>query len=539
MTLSSASETLTISLETFTEALARHARERPDAVALGDDRVTLNWAEVAAWVEAAAGWFVAQGLPRHAPVLGWLPNAAEWYLLRWACERAGLLWVPISSAQGMRELTSIVQRVRPQVFVTPVRFRGRDYREEARRVCQALGLSPLGVDVPETSLLHLEGPPCEATRALKLQEDAHVLATTGSEGPPKLALYTMAAAVRRAVEQATLLRMTPEDVVLALSAGTGPGKTSWLAAPMVGAAVFALPIFHPQRALELIERRRATIVCGTPTQLLQLLPEMSAFDITCVRLWYTAGAVLPSALAEELEARSSGIVISVYGATDFGGWAAPDLDDPPAVRHRTVGRPRGGTEFRIVDREGREVAPGEIGEIIGRGPCSVIGYYGGREVTEQRWRDGWFFTGDVGRFDEKGNLVILGRLRELIIRGGENIAPEEIEQLLRTHPAVSQVAIIGVPDPVFGERVCACIVPAHDPPPTLEDVRAYLRREGLAPYKLPEQLVILPALPVAGDKVNRAALAAEIAGRRDRDERADAVSVRRLTIGVSHKEEDL
>lgn len=504
-------------VETFTEALARHARERPTAVALGDDRVTLTWADVAAWVEAAAGWFVARGLPRHAPVLGWLPNVAEWYLLRWACERAGMLWVPISSAQGVRELISIVQRVRPRVFITPQRFRGRDYREEATRVCQAVGLSPLRIEVPETTLLRLDGSPCDPMRALMLDEDAHVLATTGSEGLPKLALYTLAAAARRAKDQAALLRMTPHDVVLALSAGTGPGKTSWLAAPMVGATVVALPIFHPERALEAIQRWRATIVCGTPAQLMRLLPELPAFDVTSVRLWYTAGAVLPPALAEELEARTRGRVLSVYGATDFGGWAAPDPDDPPTVRHRTVGRPRGGTEFRIVNRDGREVAPGEIGEILGRSPYCPSGYYGDPEVTQRQWRDGWFRTGDVGRFDEQGNLVILGRLRDLIIRGGENIAPEEIEMLLRAHPAISQAAVVGVPDPVLGERVCACIVPAAGPPPTLEEVRTYLRRQGLAPYKLPEQMVILPTLPVIGDKINRAALVAHVTG-----ERADA-----------------
>lgn len=496
--------------ETFVAALARHARERPGALALADDRVRLTWAEIADWVERAAGFMA--GLPRGTPVLGWLPNAAEWYLLRLASERAGVLWVPVSSALGLRELTAIVARIRPALIVSPTRFRGRDYAAESEAACREAGLTARRITVPDRALLALDGPTPPADRPLQADEAAHVLTTTGSEGVPKLSLYSLSAAMERGWAQARLLRMTAGDGVVALSAGTGPGKTSWLAAPLAGAAVVAIPVFSAGPALEAIGRGRATIVCGTPAQLAMLLPEMSRFDMATVRVWYTAGAVLPAALAEELESRTRGIVLSVYGATDFGGWAAPDLDDPPAVRRGTVGRPRGGTEFRIVDGEGRDVAPGEVGEILGRGPCSVAGYYGDPELTRSRWREGWFRTGDVGRFDEAGNLVIVGRARDLIIRGGENIAPEEIEILLRAHPDVLQAAVVGVPDPVLGERVCACIVPAPGARPTLDALRDHLRRERIAHYKLPERLVILSAMPLVGDKIDRATLVTQALG---------------------------
>ncbi len=495
-------------LETFIDALTRHARERPNAVALSDDRVKLTWTEVAAWVEAASGWLVARGLPRQAPVLGWLPNTVEWYLLRLACERAGLLWVPVSSAQGVREVTTIAERVRPLMIVSPALFRGRDYAEEVCRICGEAKLETLQVKLPDDAPLRLDSPHADPARATRLDEGAHILTTTGSEGIPKLALYTLAAAAERARAQAVLLGITPDDVVVALSTGTGPGKTSWLAAPMAGAAVFTLSVFRAEQALEMIERERATIVSGTPAQISKLLSDMLRFDVSSVRLWYMSGSVLPPALAEALEARTEGVAISVYGATDFGGWAAPDLGDAQAVRHRTVGRPRGGTEFRVVDMEGHNVPKGEVGEILGRGPCCVSGYYGDPELTRKRWRGGWFQTGDLGRFDEQGNLVILGRARDLIIRGGDNIAPDEIEKLLRTHPSVSQVAVVGIPDPVLGERVCACVVPLPGSPPTLETLREHLRREGIAHYKLPERLVVLSALPTVGDKVDRLGLAA-------------------------------
>lgn len=492
---------------TFVEALARHARERPDAIAVVDDRARLNWRQVADWVEASAGWLAGRGLPRGAVVLGWLPNAAEWYLLRLACERAGLLWVPVSASLGARELASIVGRVRPAVMVAPSQFRGRHYVIEADDVCRDAGIDPVRVSVPDGVPLRLDGPRIDADHATRLHEHAHVLATTGSEGTPKLSVYTLEAAAERARDQAALLKMTADDVVVALSAGTGPGKTPWLAAPIVGAAVVTVPVFRAGLALEAVARERATIVAGTPAQLTMILGELARVDVGRVRVWYTAGSVLSPAVAEELERRTNGVVLSVYGATDFGGWAAPELDDPPSVRHRTVGRPRGGTEFRVVDRHGRDVPAGAVGEIVGRGPCCVESYDGA--LARARWSDGWFRTEDVGRFDVQGNLVILGRARDVIIRGGENISPEEIEILLRAHPAVAQVAVVGVPDGVLGERVCACVVPAPGAPPTLEALREHLRAERIAHYKLPERLVILPALPMVGDKLDRAGLVAE------------------------------
>jgi non-ribosomal peptide synthetase component E (peptide arylation enzyme) len=132
-------------------------------------------------------------------------------------------------------------------------------------------------------------------------------------------------------------------------------------------------------------------------------------------------------------------------------------------------------------------------------------------LTQERWRDGWFRTGDIGRLDEHGDLVILGRTRDVIIRGGENITPGEIEPLLRTHPAVAQLAVVPVPDSLLGERVCACVVPAPGPPPTLEMLREHLRAKGVAHYKLPDCLIILSTLPMVGDKIDRLGLAARAA----------------------------
>ena len=494
-------------IESITQALARQARERPAALALVDDRVRLTWGEVASWVSRAAGWFRENRLARGAPVLGWLPNGAEWYLLRLACEQAGLFWIPVPAGQGRRELASIAERVRPAALIRRGRFRQRDYAAEADEICASLDLRPMRITVPDDRLLCLDGPLDDGRNALRLDEPAHALSTTGSAGIPKLATYTLSAACERAHAQARLLGLRASDSVLVLSHGTGPAKPAWLAAPIAGSCAIGMPIFGTDAALNSIEREAPTIVCGTPAQLMMLAQNLARIDTSSVRIWYTAGSVLPPTLASELAAGTRGIVLSTYGGADFGGWAAADPNDSAAVRHRTVGKPRGGTEFRIVDADGGDVAAGATGELIGRGPCCTCGFLG--EQGREQWRQGWFHTGDLASFDGDGNIVIVGRLTEIIARGGDKISAAEVEAALRTHPAVAQVAVIGIPDPVLGERVCACIVPA----PRSKDVdvawlRVHLRQQGLAPYKAPEQIVILDALPVVGDKIDRRALAA-------------------------------
>jgi acyl-CoA synthetase (AMP-forming)/AMP-acid ligase II len=492
-------------METVIEALLRHSRERPAALALADDRRRLTWEEVRSWVDRAAGWLRQRGLPRAAPVLGWLPNSVEWYLFRLSCERAGLFWVPIPASYGAHEFALIAERVRPAVLITPTHFRGHDYSAESSSVCEALELDPIRITLPETGLPSLVGPELDEGEALQLTESAHALATSGSLGVPKLAVYSLAAACERAHSQARLLGLSADDKFLTLSPGVGPVRAAWLAGSVAGASTAALPIFGTDAALAAIGRERPSIVCGTPAQLAMLAPKLEQIDTSAVRIWYGAGSVLPTTLAQDLEERTRGVVISTYGGADFGGWAGPAPEDPPSVRHGTVGRPRGGTQFRIVDAGGCEVPGGKVGELIGRGPCCVSGYLGTQGA--EQWRDGWFHTGDLASFDAAGNLMIVGRLKDVINRGGDNVSPAELESLLRTHPAIAQVAVVGVPDPVLGERVCACVVAATDRTVDLELLRSALSAHGLAKYKLPEQLLLLESLPTVGDKIDRGALA--------------------------------
>lgn len=509
---------------TFVAYLEAHARQRPDAVALTDGRRAWTWAQARAWVEAVAASLVELGLPRDAVLATWLPNWPEAYLLRLACERAGLLWLPLPRALRQHELRPLLARAAAQAIVLPGAG-PRDYLAELRelrphlprlrRVILAraphapLSLEALAAGPPPQPPAALDG------RQVRPHEVAMLQPTSGSTGMPKLCEYLLHGAMARGRAQAELFRLSPDDVFLACVQGFGPSIPPLLAAPVAGARVVVAEEHDAATLLRLIERERVTIVCAVPPILRDLALALEAgarADLGSVRVWYASGMVLSPELARALETRAGGVVLSAYGGVDLGVWAVSAPEDPPQVRWFTVGKPRGGTELLLVDDDGR---PTETGEVWGRGPSSVGGYFNDPQASRAAWTpDGWFQTGDVGRYDEDRNLVIVGRKAEVINRGGAKVYPAEVEHLLEQHPAVARAAVVPLPDDRLGERVCAYLVPRAGAAPTLEDLVAFLRARHLASYKLPEHLVLVPTLPTtSGNKPDRQALRADLAAR--------------------------
>jgi acyl-CoA synthetase (AMP-forming)/AMP-acid ligase II len=461
---------------------------------------------------------LALGVEPGAIVACWLPNCVELYLLRVACERAGLVWLPIAASLRESELHNILERAEPAVLIVPERLRDRDYLEAARSLIGKLGKPPhlvvLGggaaIGTPLEEVIRLGGVRSAAPLPLRPPDEALViLPTSGGAGIPKFAQFQVSAWLKRAQAQVELLDLREGDVILALSQGIGPSIIPLFAAPLVGAPAHLIDHFQPDVVLEALARVRPTIVCGVPPQVTSLLehPRWSSAIVDGIRLWYTTGMAFPPAAAARIEAGSSGIVLCGYGAVDFGGWTVPSPKDPPDVRHHTVGRARGGTEIRLVDDAGRDVPSGERGEIWGRGPCCATGYFRDEAATREVWTaDGWFRTGDLGRYDAAGNLVIVGRKRDLIRRGGKSIQPGEIEALLSGHPKIYSAAVVGYPDPLLGERACAVVVPKQGEVVTLDDITGYLRARRIASFKLPERVELVASLPVRGDKFDRPAL---------------------------------
>lgn len=511
--------------DTYRDLMHRHAAIRPDAPMLSARRRIVSWSEAKRWTDAVAASLVRQGFPRDGVLATWLPNAVENYLLRVACEKAGILWLPVTRRARGRELRQILgtSRARGLVFTPSER---RDVWSELQEVLPTLpALRFLCVaggsgGLPATPLEEFAATAAKlreidglAERAYRPDEVAMLIPTSGSTGLPKLAQYLLGGAVARGRAQTDLFRIGPDDVIAATVQGFGPSITPLLAAPVAGAHVVVLDHATPDELLRTIKERRVSIVCAVPPTYRELLPLVSrkTSDVGSVRIWYSTGMGMPPDLARELEDTTGAAVLSGYGGVDLGCWTSPVPDDPREVRHFTVGRPRGGTELRLL----REDEASAEGEVCGRGPSSTDGYFEDLQATNKAWSpDGWFRTGDVGRLDDAGNLVIVGRTVEVINRGGQKIHPGEIEQLLQAHPRVAEAAVVPFADERLGERVCAYVVPRDGVALTLDEVVRFLRDQRVASYKLPERLELVSSLPTSsGGKLSREALRQDLARR--------------------------
>lgn len=515
---------------TLSDYWDQNATRNPQGTAATDGRRRLSWAEAKLWTDQIALALIQLGLERDKVLVVQLPNSVELPLIRVACEKAGILCLPVPRTLRQTEMSYCLRFTEAVAVVVPWRYRDFDYfgmiRELHGELPHLRHILVPGKEVPEGALSLDElachrweervDPTVLEARRYKAAEVSLINPTTGSTGLPKFAEYTAAARLLYGRSYIDVLGLTEEDILAALSpAAGGPNIPVYFAAPQIGATTVFLRHFEPEAACELIQRERVTVACVVPAQLAMMLryPHRDRHDLSSVRFWLSVSAPLAPSLAQEAEEKLGGIVLNTYGAVDWGGVVFTSPLDPPAVRYFTVGRPRAGTQVRLVDEEGRLVAPGQVGALQGRGPGCSSGYSGDPAASRKAWTpDGWLPLGDLGQWDERGNLIILGRKDELIIRGGQNVQPGEIEDYLLAHPKVKQVAVVGMPDPVMGQKVCAYVVPRTEGELRLGEIVSFLRSKRLAPYKLPERLEVVDKFPMVSDtKVNKRILAADIA----------------------------
>jgi cyclohexanecarboxylate-CoA ligase len=284
---------------------------------------------------------------------------------------------------------------------------------------------------------------------------------------------------------------------------------------VLGTSTVLMDRWEPARALGLIEVERATFQTGPPTFLQTLAsdPRAATADLSSFRLFSTGGANIPTDAARAAAARLGCALKRAYGSTEVPTLTATSMDDDERARTETDGRAIGGAEVRIVKTDGTDAPTGGEGEIWGRAPEMFIGYRDPAFDQTTMTADGWFRTGDLGVLDADGFLRVTGRLKDIIIRGGENISAQEIEDLLASHPALTDVAIIGEPDERLGERVCAVVVVAEGATMALADAVDYLRAHSIATHKLPERLEVVPSLPkTASGKVAKGELRKRLFG---------------------------
>ena len=349
-------------------------------------------------------------------------------------------------------------------------------------------------------------------RQISTWEVQELQTSTGSTGLPKISEAFGWNQLLGSKHQ-RILQLTENDVFgLPIPFAGGIANNAWCPAIHVPCKLAFLEKFTPVDSLKFIEREKVTVFFGVPAigEMLIRVENLAQFDLSSLRIFFTAGAPMPPSLAKEIEEKMGCTVIGLLGSMDFGPISIASVLDSETARRTSVGKALPGNELRIINEQGEDAALGEEGELICRGPYAFTGYYQMPEMTLEMYagdKDGWFRTGDLAKIDQEGNLYIVGRLKDVIKRGAMTIAPVEIEDLLRRHPKVKEVSVASMPDAILGEKVCAFVIPEPGAPLTFDEMVGFLRDKKLATFKLPERLELLSEFPmVGGQKISKKAL---------------------------------
>ena len=497
---------------TTNEWLEAAARAYPERIALQDRRGRLDYASYLRRAERLAARLVTLGLTADDVVAVQLPNWNEFAVTVNAAMLLGVPFCQYHSDFRSREVEFILGFTEASLLIVPREFRGFDYLamiEELRpRLPKLSHVFVVGDDVPSNyfdlrRFLDADTDPEVSPEILRRRRpDADQLArtafTSGTTGNPKAVLH-----VHNTTNCALEFlnrgqRITADSVLLVfLPVGLNWGLFNTLQAIDVGCRVVFQDIFRAEEALALIAREGVTHFCCAPAHLVAMLnvPNLKQHDLASLQVIMTGGASCPIEVIREVQSRMPGHLLEMYGMLECGTQAHTLLTDDPEEVCGTVGKPVPEMGIRVVDDEGIDVPAGAVGEILTYGPSVTIGYYNNPKINRESFTaEGWFHTGDQGSFDDKGYLRIVGRKKEMLIRGGANIYPREIEEVLYQHPKVLDAAIVGIPDARLGERVCACIVPKAGESMSFEELIAFLR-DKIATYKLPEYLQIHETLP--------------------------------------------
>lgn len=515
--------------ETFFDFYERNARELGDREALVDSRYRVTWAEAKRLADAIACAWIADGIGRDARVIIQAPNSVYGFLARIACERAGLISLTVMPYMREAEIENFLEKTEAAMAVIPRSYRGFDYlsmyQAQQQRFPQLKHIylfdeEPVGPckSLPVAARAHLDKINAKALSARRLDplhDVALLTTTTGTTGIPKLVEWPMAPRVCTSKARVDLWQLTKNDITMAIAphAGGAAGTLTFFAAPLVGAKTVMLEEFDPKQALAVMERERVSAIGLVPTHLVKMLEhDVESYDLSSLRFIRSAGGYLSPQLAAEAERRFNAIITSDLGTQDKGSVSGCRMDDPPELRRRTVGHMLPGNELRLIGLDGQEAPAGEPGVLWFRGPHSPAGYWRDEAAAAQVFdKDGWSTTEDIVKLDN-GCVWILGRAKDMIIRGGQNIYPAEIEGLLNEHPSVAAVAVVGYPDSTYGERACAFVVPRGQSCFSFEDMSEFLEAKRIARYKFPERLELIEALPTVGDsgKVDKKVLRREL-----------------------------
>jgi acyl-CoA synthetase len=502
--------------DTLYSLARRHATERGAAYAVRDSARRLTWSALVAWVDALASDLHGAGLRRGDRVSTWLPNRLESVVILLACSRNGYVCNPsLHQNYTVAEITALLGRIECRaLFAQPgygadaatadvfaraaeLGHMKRVYALPALRTPDAA--IPAGAHaMPEAAVQPKLPLPAPSTHPDQI---VYLAFTSGTTGTPKGVMHSDNTLLANGRAMVADWGQNNATVLLTLSPMSHHIGTVALEQALVAGC--ELVTHDPSAgigALDWIEATGATYVMGVPTHAMDLLQEVDKRGLArlgAVRTFYMAGAPIPTEVARRLLSLGAKPQ-NVYGMTENGSHQYTKPADPVEVITSTCGKACSGYEVRLWNPEhpDQEAAPGEVGEIGGRGGVLMLGYFDNQTATENSFNSsGWFLSGDLGRFDGQGNLQIVGRKKDLIIRGGHNIHPAHIEEYAHRHPAVKKAAAFGVPDERLGEKVCLALI-CHGRAPAPDDVLQHLAQEGLSKFDMPEFFVIVQEFPL-------------------------------------------
>ena len=528
------------------DRLADIAREDPRRELVFDPVFgRFSYADIDAQVRRLAHGLAARGIGPGDVVILQLPNWAPFLTFHVALTAIGAVTALVPFVYREHEIGGVAALTGARALVIPVEYRGFSYRRMAERVRSRqpdlhhvflVGPEGRGEESGEgeefIDYASFMAEPWERTAPRDLAvlapgpEDLTAIGfTSGTTGDLKGVMFdtrVIAAVNRGFVDRYGL---NANDRILGGSPlGHAVGFTHALRMALtIGGSIVLQQRWEPGEAVELIRRERCTYMAAATPFLMDVIghPALARAErLPSLRLFLCGGASIPEQLARDArEALPHTFTSPLWGMTECGGVTTCPFDAPEEKRHTTDGKPCGGMELKVVDASGAEVSRGAEGELMARGPMLARGYYGRDDLTRESFLpDGFFRTGDQARMDEDGYIKITGRIKDLIIRGGVNIAPVEIESVLFSHPKVANAAVVGMPDPRLGERICAFVIleaasPKHSTL-TVEEVQSWMADAGLAKPKWPERIEVVDAFPMtASGKVQKFRLREMIAAR--------------------------
>ena len=517
---------------TFPKVLDRMAEEFPDQTAIRFTTLdyTRSYAEFREDVDNFARALIALGVKPGSHVAMWATNLPQWYIAFWATTKIGAVLVTVNTAYKIHEAEYLLRQSDTHTLIMEKGYRDSDYQQIMLELCPELLETKSGSPLHSHRLPFLRNiitvgfrqkgaiaweEALERGSSVAVEEVWRLAAnvapndvcnmqyTSGTTGFPKGVMLTHYNVVNNGKCIGDRMDLSTADrMMIQVPMFHCFGMVLAMTAAMThGASIYPLPYFSPRPALACIHQEKITCFHGVPTMFVALLehPDFEKTDFSHMRTGIMAGSPCPiSKMRDVVEKMHMSEITIVYGQTEASpGCTMSSTDDPLEVRVGTVGRAMPEIECRIIDPDtNQELPDGEIGEFVARGYNIMKGYYTMPEATRAAIdADGWLHTGDLACRTPEGNFRITGRLKDMIIRGGENIYPKEIEEFIYTHPKVSDVQVIGVPDENYGEEILACIILKDGEEMSVDEMKAYIR-DHMARHKVPRYIEFVSAFPM-------------------------------------------